>query len=45
MAAAAALAERGDALVADGDELPDLDDILDLDAADLESDDADTDED
>ena len=31
--------------VADGDELPDLDDILDLDAADLEPDDADTDED
>ena len=29
----------------DGDDLPDLDDILDLDAADLEPDDADTDED
>ena len=30
---------------AEGDGLPDLDDILELDAADLEPDDADTDED
>jgi DNA-directed RNA polymerase subunit beta len=45
MAAAAALSSEADVFAADGVELPDLDDILDLDAADLESDDADTDED
>jgi DNA-directed RNA polymerase subunit beta len=45
LAAAAALSSEAEKLVADGAELPDLDDILDLDAADLESDDADTDED
>jgi DNA-directed RNA polymerase subunit beta len=45
MAAAAALSGEVDAFVAAGDELPDLDDILELDAADLEPDDADTDED
>ena len=45
LAAAAALSGEVDAFVADGVELPDLDDILDLDAADLEPDDADTDED
>ena len=45
LAAAAALSSEAEKLVADGVELPDLDDILDLDAADLESDDADTDED
>jgi DNA-directed RNA polymerase subunit beta len=45
LAAAAALSSEVNALAADGDVLPDLDDILDLDAADLESDDADTDED
>jgi DNA-directed RNA polymerase subunit beta len=45
MAAAAALSGEVDVFVAAGDELPDLDDILELDAADLEPDDADTDED
>ena len=46
LAAAAALSSEVDSLVAaDGVELPDLDDILDLDAADLAPDDADTDED
>jgi hypothetical protein len=45
MAAAAALSTEPDVLAADGDDLPDLDDILDVDAADLEPDDADTDED
>jgi DNA-directed RNA polymerase subunit beta len=45
LAAAAALSSEVDTFVAaDGDELPDLDDILDLDAADLEPD-ADTEED
>jgi DNA-directed RNA polymerase subunit beta len=42
---AASLSHEAGAFVADEDVLPDLDDILDLDAADLESDDADTDED
>jgi DNA-directed RNA polymerase subunit beta len=46
LAAAAALSSEVDSFVAaDGVELPDLDDILDLDAADLAPDDADTDED
>jgi len=46
LAAAAALSsEVATFVAADGVELPDLDDILDLDAADPESDDADTDED
>ncbi len=44
LAAAAALSGEGEAFGADGDELPDLDDMLDSDAADLEPDDADTDE-
>jgi DNA-directed RNA polymerase subunit beta len=44
LAAAAALASDVD-LAADGGELTGLDDILDLDAADLEPDDADSDED
>ncbi len=44
LAAAAALASDVD-LAADGGELAGLDDILDLDAADLEPDDADSDED
>jgi len=44
MDVAASLSREADAFAA-GDDLPDLDDILDLDAADLEPDDADTDED
>jgi len=45
LAAAAALSSETETFVASGDELPDLDDILEIDAADLEPDDADTDED
>jgi DNA-directed RNA polymerase subunit beta len=45
LAAAAALSSEAETLVAGGGELPDLDDILELDAADLEVDDADSDED
>jgi DNA-directed RNA polymerase subunit beta len=45
LAAAAALSSEAEVFAADGDVLPDLDDILELDAADLEPDDADTDED
>jgi hypothetical protein len=42
MAAAAALSSEAEVFVADGDVLPDLDDILELDVVDPESDDADT---
>jgi DNA-directed RNA polymerase subunit beta len=45
MAAAAALSTEPGVFAADGDDAPDLDDILDADAADLEPDDADSDED
>jgi DNA-directed RNA polymerase subunit beta len=45
LAAAAALSSEVEVFAADGDALPDLDDILDVDAADLEPDDADSDED
>ncbi len=42
---AASLTREAEVFATDGDATPDLDDILELDAADLESDDADTDED
>jgi DNA-directed RNA polymerase subunit beta len=42
---AASLSREADVFTAEGGELPDLDDILELDAAALEPDDADTDED
>ena len=43
LTAAAALAGEAEALIADGDLAPDLDDILELDVPDIESDDADKD--
>ena len=44
LAAAAALSSEAEVFAGDGDQLPDLDDILEIDAADIESTDADTDE-
>ena len=44
LAAAAALSSEAEVFAGDGDQLPDLDDILEIDAADIESDGADTDE-